>query len=214
MDYDTIIYAVIAVVLLARLWVVFGRRSDDDPQRPNPFILPAPVSEEPGNAGLTKSQTKLPIMLAPTSVAGGLEQIKTLIPSFDERAFLQEARVTFTTIVTHFAKGDMGDITSLLGPHVLPHFQNAIDARQQAGQTMENRILRITDAETVTAIIDGTLAVITVRFTSQQENVIRNARREIVGGTDGKVEEIKDLWTFTQDMSEAEPKWVLTETRS
>jgi hypothetical protein len=46
MTIELILYAVVAVVLLARLWSIFGRRSDDEPQRPNPFVTPAPGPRE------------------------------------------------------------------------------------------------------------------------------------------------------------------------
>lgn len=215
MDYDTLIYAAIAVALLLRLWFVFGRRNEEDPQRPNPFIMPAPgpKSDQP-DASTSPPKPKALIGAAPESLAGGLEQIKALDPTFDERAFLQSVRATFTTIVEDFAKGDMSGIASLLGPNVLPHFQNAIDARQKAGQSMESHIWRINDAETTAAKTDGTRAIITVRFVSHQENILRDASGQIVSGAPGKIEEITDIWTFTRDTAAKDPNWILTETRS
>src|SRR5271155_5521026 len=130
MNLDIILYAIIAVVLLARLWSVLGRRNDDEKQRPNPFVIPAPGPQDdkkpalaPGQQGTAETPVLLqPFHAAPASLAGGLEQIKTLDPSFDEKVFLQGARSAFTMIVEDFAKGDMNRIGRLLGPDVLPHF--------------------------------------------------------------------------------------------
>lgn len=221
MSLDIIIYAVIAVVLLARLWAVLGRRNDEDQQRPNPFITPPPPPSNEADATLVPGRIRTgetspmllqPFKSAPTSLAGGLEQIKALDASFDEKQFLQGARQAFTMIVEDFAKADMARITRLLGPTVLGHFQNAIEARRKAGQTMESKIIRIKDAETAAAKVDGTQAAMIVRFVSEQENALRDSGGQVIGGEAGKVEEITDLWTFARDTKSLDPNWILVET--
>lgn len=226
MSIDTIFYAIIAVVLLVRLWSVLGRRNDDEKQRPNPFVTPAPDLKDSQKNDPKAIRSAVvdtiadayialrPTHAAPASLTGGLEQIRTLDPSFDEKVFLQGARAAFTMIVEDFAKGDMNRIGRLLGPGVLPHFQNAIEARRKAGQTMESRIVRIRDAETVTARTEDARAVITIRFVSEQENTLRDASGQVINGEAGKVEEITDLWTFARDTKSGDPNWILTETRA
>ncbi len=221
MSLDIIIYALVAVVLLVRLWSIFGRRNNDEQQRPNPFVMPAPpqdgskTSLPAGAPGMPELPVLLqPFRSAPSSLAGGVEQIKELDPSFDEKTFLQGARTAFTTIVEDFAKGDMNRITRLLGPNVLPHFQKAIEVRRQAGQTMESKVDRIRDADLTSASTDGSRAILTVRFVSEQQNALRDAGGKVIGGEAGKIEEITDLWTFTRDTNSGDPNWILTETRS
>jgi len=221
MSLDIILYAIIAVVLLVRLWSVFGRRNDDEQQRPNPFVMPAPPTDDakPALPSGMPGAPEIPLLLqpfhaAPASLAGGLEQIKALDPVFDEKTFLQGARTAFTMIVEDFAKGDMNRISRLLGPNVLPHFQNAIEARRKASQTMESKINRIRDAETTAAHVEDSRAIITVRFVSEQENVLRDAGGKVIGGEAGRVEEITDFWTFARDAKSNDPNWILVETRS
>jgi predicted lipid-binding transport protein (Tim44 family) len=221
MNLDIILYAIIAVVLLARLWTVFGRRNHDEKQRPNPFVMPAPGPQDGKKTAISsdpRASAETPLLLqssaAPASLAGGLEQIKALDPSFDEKAFLQGARSAFTTVVEDFAKGDLDRIGRLLGPAVLPHFQAAIEARRKAGQVMESRVTRIRDAETAAASTDNVRSVITVRFVSEQENVLRDMRGQVVGGEAGKIEEVTDLWTFARDIKSSDPNWILIETHS
>jgi predicted lipid-binding transport protein (Tim44 family) len=218
MDYDIIIYAVIAAVLLGRLWFVFGRRNDEDRQRPNPFIAPLVQpqdnADKSGPTGLPSRPPIVPQLFkaAPASLAGGLEQIKARDAAFDEKQFLQEAKLTFTKVVEDFAKGDMTNITPLLSPPVLAHFQTALEARRNAGQVMESKINAIKDVETTAARIDGDQAFISVRFVSNQENVLRDNNNQVIGGEDGKVEEITDLWTFARDMATKDAPWLLVQT--
>lgn len=222
MDYDIIIYAVIAVVILARLWSVLGQRNQEDRERPNPFVAPPPPVAPDANApGDTPAQPRaaIPLLLsplqpAPASLAGGLAQIKAADPAFDERHFLQGARAAFTLILDDFAKGDLSESTRLLGPHVLPLFRDAIEARRTAGQTMEHKLIALREAECVAARLEGTQAIIIVRFRSEQESSLRDSSGNIVGGSAGTVEDITDLWTFARDTKSPDPNWILVETKS
>jgi predicted lipid-binding transport protein (Tim44 family) len=218
---DIVIYALIACVLLVRLWSVLGRRNDDEPQRRNPFATPAPGKEEdakfqldhggPDNAARPAFGQ---MILAPMSLAGTLEQIKQMDASFDEKTFLQDARAIFTTIVTGFAKGDLAEIEPLLGPTVLPGFKSAIEARQKASETLETRMDRIREAEVTTASVGESRVFITVRIVSEQENILRDAGGKVLHGTSGQTEEIIDLWTFARDVKVTGSPWLLVETRS
>jgi predicted lipid-binding transport protein (Tim44 family) len=220
MDYDILIYAVIAIIILARLWSVLGQNGPEDRERPNPFAVPPPIAPDAkdGRAPADQPQTEVPLLLkpaayAPASLAGGLAQIKEANPTFDEKQFLQGARAAFTMILNDFAKGDLSESTRLLGPTVLPHFRDAIEARRDAGHTLEHKLVAIRDAECIAAKLENNQALLTVRFISEQESVTRDAGGQIVSG-DGKTEEITDLWTFARDIKSSDPNWVLVETKS
>jgi predicted lipid-binding transport protein (Tim44 family) len=219
MDLDIVIYAVIAALVLARLWSLFGRRNDDEPQRPNPFLTPAPRADDEAKAPEQRAKLLLssvlkPSLPPPTSLAGALETTRQLDPSFDEKQFLQGARSAFTTIVEDFAKGDMSRIGRLLGPQVLPHFENALAARRKAAQTLESKIIRFKDVEISAARMDDTRSFLTVRYISDQQNILRDSSGTPIGGAEGQVEEITDFWTFSREMKSSDPNWILVETRS
>jgi predicted lipid-binding transport protein (Tim44 family) len=220
MDFDIIIYAIIAILILARLWSLLGQRNSEDRTRPNPFAAPPPVSPDATGAKNAANQAAetpslmRPLLAAPASLAGGLAQIKAADPAFDEKQFLQGARAAFAMILADFAKGDLSDSARLLGPAVLPQFRKAIEERRQAGRTMEHKLSAIREAECVAARVDNNQASVTVRFVSQQETTLRDAAGQIVGGSGGKVEEITDFWTFTRDAKSPDPNWILSETRS
>ena len=222
MNMDTLIYAVIAIVVLARLWSSFGQRNDEDRQRPNPFVAPPSPDSKPSSpivAAPDGNPEMLPIMRpllsAPDSLAGGLEQIRFLDQSFDEKAFLQGAKAAFTMILEDFAKGDMARIATMLSPQVAARFRDSIEARRQAGQVMDNKLVRIKDTETAAAKVDGTTAILTVRFVSDQICTLRDSTGVPIGGADdGRAEEVIDLWTFSRDTKSPDPNWALVETKT
>lgn len=217
---DIIIYGVIAVVLLVRLWAVLGRRNEEDRQRPNPFATPAPGPADDDSGAIVRPQLRgnapassfTPISVAPLSLAGGLEQIKEVDISFDEKQFLQDAKEMFSSVVGAFAKGDLSSVKDRLGAAVLPHFAAAINARQKAGETLENKVVRVREAEVTAARAENNRAIIAVRFVSEQENILRDASGNVLSGAPGKLEEITDLWTFARDAKET--GWQVIETKS
>lgn len=221
MDYDIIIYAIVAILIAARLWSVLGQRNSEDRERPNPFVAPPPATPDTTSANPAGNQplAEIPLLLrpmqhAPDSLAGGLAQIKVANPTFDEKQFLQGARTAFSLILGDFAKGDLSESTRLLGPTVLPHFRTAIEARSKAGQTMEHKLIRIREAECIAAKIENDQSTITVHFVSEQESILRDATGQIVEGSERKTEEITDLWTFARDNKSPDPNWILVETKS
>ena len=214
-DMDILAYAIIAALLLGRLWSVFGTRNDNETQRPNPFTPPPqaqPVTP-PVSAPPETTARFLPLGLPPNSLAGGLAQIKAIDPSFDEKAFLQERRDVFTTIVSAYAAGNLASIAEFLSPAVHTQFENATAARAQAGQKAETRIARIKETEVTAARAEDKQEFITVKFVSDQQNIIRDASGTIIGGEEGRYEEATDIWTFARDTQSPNAAWVVVETR-
>lgn len=220
---EILLYAAIAAFLLARLWSVLGQRHDDEPQRPNPFTRPAaereedegivlPGRSEPAAAEARPNPVAIPLP-APESLAGGLRRITELDPQFDEKKFLQGAKAAFAMIVTDFAKGDLAAIEYLLSPKVAAQFRAAIAARAAAGQTLEHKLLALRDIDTMSARVEGSRALLGVRFISDQENILRAADGQITSGAPGQSELIEDDWIFMRDTATADPNWQVVETR-
>jgi predicted lipid-binding transport protein (Tim44 family) len=79
---------------------------------------------------------------------------------------------------------------------------------------MTTELVNIDAAEIVMAEIRGTFARLTVRFTSEQSNLLRDAQDNVIEGDPGTTEKIVDLWTFERDTRSSDPNWALVETRS
>jgi predicted lipid-binding transport protein (Tim44 family) len=215
-DIDILVYAVIAALLLGRLWSVLGSRNEDDPQRSSPFMPPAPdmlPNKDDSGARQNIASRMQPAILPPHSLAGGLAQVKAIDSSFEEKQFLQESRDIFTSVVGAYASGHLALVTEFLSPALLGHFQKAVDTRAAAGQSAQTRISRIKDAEVIAARTEDKQAFVTVKFISDQENILRGAGGAIIGGAEGKYEEVTDTWTFARDTQAPGTKWVVVETK-
>ncbi|WP_353859484.1 Tim44/TimA family putative adaptor protein [Azospirillum formosense] len=214
---EILIFAMIAAFLVYRLRSVLGRRTGEERQRPNPFT--ARPNNQPDNVvAMPNRERPLPNAAPspdePVSLATALEQIKAADPSFDEKYFLQGARGAFQMIVEAFAKGDTATLRPLLSDEVYDNFARAVRERQAAGETLETRIETITDADVVEARMDGRTALVTVKFVSEQMNVVRNSAGAVVDGDPNAVVEAVDIWTFARNTRASDPNWALVETRT
>ncbi len=214
---EILIFAMIAAFLVYRLRSVLGRRTGEERQRPNPFT--ARPNNQPDNVvAMPNRERPLPNAAPspdePVSLATALEQIKAADPSFDEKYFLQGARGAFQMIVEAFAKGDTATLRPLLSDEVYDNFARAVRERQAAGETLETRIETITDADVVEARMDGRTALVTVKFVSEQMNVVRNSAGAVVDGDPNAVVEAVDVWTFARNTRASDPNWALVETRT
>lgn len=219
---DILFFAVVAVFIAVRLRSVLGRRTGHERPRP-PRIQP-----QPAPAGGEASDKVVPLpdrrrgaaeeaAIAPEAGPGlkdGLTRIRLADPSFDLGAFLQGARAAFEMIVEAYAKGDKATLEPLLAPPVFARFAEAIDQRQRQGHTLETELVSLRSAELVEAALDGRIARLTVRFTSEQINCTRDASGAVVEGDPSTVETVVDLWTFERDVDSGDPNWVLVQTHS
>ena len=68
------------------------------------------------------------------------------------------------------------------------------------------------EAEPAAAGMVGALARVTVRFTSEQIKVVRDAAGAVVEGDPRQIETVIDVWTFERDTRSRDPNWQLVET--
>jgi len=212
---EIVIFAMIAVFLVFRLKSVLGRKTGEERRRPDPFTPPAereaieavPGPVEPPAPPLYQPGEHRPL-------AAWLDAIRAADRAFDERGFLGGAKGAFQMIVESFAKGDRDTLRRLLSPDVFSGFSAEIERRANAGEVWETRVERVREADIEDARLEGSIARVTVRFVSDQINVARDRSGAVIDGDATRVEEARDVWTFTRDTGSKDPNWALVETRA
>jgi predicted lipid-binding transport protein (Tim44 family) len=166
--------------------------------------LPAPVQPSAGARTLPDPNSPL---------GQSLMRIRAVDPAFEPGAFLQGAEGAFRMIVQAFAAGDRQTLRDLLSEDSFAGFDQAITARELAGETQRTELRAINDMAIEEAELRGTVADITVRIVSDQVNLITAKDGSISAGAEA-VTEITDLWTFQRDTRAPDPTWRLVGTRS
>lgn len=214
---EIVLLGLVAAFLVLRLRAVLGRRHGQENQAPDSFApprdqipaeLPRPDAR-PGAAVLPAPRGPLAIA---KSAEAGVQRIKQQDANFDPGAFVQGARAAFEMIVTAFAKGDTATLRPLLADDVYANFSAAIEQRQAQRHALETQLIGFENVELTAAEMSGSQARVSVRFVSEQINVIRDADKLIIEGNPNEVEKITDLWTFARDTTSSDPTWQLVAT--
>ncbi|GGZ12190.1 Tim44/TimA family putative adaptor protein [Novosphingobium colocasiae] len=219
MTVEIVILAMIAAFLGLRLYSVLGRRAEheEEPvqsryQGPTPSRMPAPVAVDD-----RKQQPAVPVRprdmpLVQPAVERGLAEIAQVDRRFDAYAFLEGAKAAYRVILEAFWKGDRAELRALCDQDVYDGFSAAIDAREQAGETLDNRLIRIEDCAFVSAGVQNGIARITLRLRADIAAVTRDASGHVVAGSLDDAIEAVDVWTFSRAVNSPDPDWLLDET--
>ena len=215
--FDIILFAMVAAFLVLRLRSVLGRRTGNEP-RHDPLLrrVEAPPGDKVVSLGNRSAAVRAPVASAPPpdAVAAGLDGIHGADQGFDPAQFLEGARGAFEMIVGAFAGGDKTRLRPLLSDEVYTPFSAAIDERAGARETLETRIVGLKRLDIVEAALTGRTARITVKFVSDQINVLRAHDGSVVDGDPEHPVEKTDFWTFTRDTRSSDPNWTLEATAS
>jgi predicted lipid-binding transport protein (Tim44 family) len=216
---EIVILAMIAAFLGLRLYSVLGRRAEHEEETiQGRFDAPragggAPLT--PGvrpaaEAQVLQRQRELPS--TPPSVERGLRAIAAADRRFDGFAFLEGARSAYRMVLEAFWRGDKEELRQLCDDDTYDSFVAAIDAREAAGETLDNRLVRIEDVTIARASYEAPVARITLRFRADIAAVTRNADGQVIAGSLDDAIEAIDVWSFSRSVDSADPDWILDET--
>lgn len=223
MIVEIVILAMIAAFLGLRLYSVLGRRPEQneepmrrrveqpDPSAAAPRTLAPRLPEKSAPAGR-------PALAAPeasafeTPAEAGIRAIIAADRRFDVAQFLAGAKSAYSMTLAAFWRGDKDELGQLCDRDVYEGFAEAIDARAEAGETVDARLIRIEEARIVAADYSAPMARITVRFVADVASVTRDSDGQVVAGSLNDAIESRDLWTFSRNLTARDPDWLLDET--
>lgn len=237
MDATTIVFAIIAIFVIWKLYSVLGTRTGAEPPPFDPNLHrdsagaggpgaprgPGQIIRLPGAAHEPQPAAPPPLadpqrwkdFLEPgAKAAAGLDAIAAADRSFDPANFLSGAKIAYETIVVAFAKGDRDTLAGLLATDVLDSFSKAINDRVARGETMETKIVAIEHAKIDDARLVGGVAQVAVRFAAKLVSFTRDQAGKVIEGSAEAIAEHLDLWTFARDVSSRNPNWRLIATDS
>lgn len=219
MIWQIVILAMIAAFLGMRLYSVLGRKAeheeeviasrleraqqqhDEDSQaqnaRPN---LAENARNERALAGFSPA------------IEEGLRDISGADRNFDLLPFLEGAKGAYEVILEAFWRGDKEELRALCDDDVYESFAAAIDEREASGVTLDNKLIRIEDTTIHSAVLEGRMARIAVRFVADIASITRDKDGNVIAGSLDDAIESRDIWTFSRNVRSDEPNWLLDET--
>ena len=212
MNIEIVLLAMVALFVGLRLYAVLGRRTGHE-QQPvtRPEAVPGPETAAPV-ADVTPERNEGGGLVYEDSAASGIRAIVAADGNFDVARFLDGAQSAYRMILDAYWKGDKQELGYLVGGDVLAAFEEAIDARQAAGHTLDNRLVSIERAVIQDARLEGRDASITIRFDADIAAITRNAEGEVVAGSLEDAVTTHDIWTFRRTLGSQDPNWLLVDT--
>jgi predicted lipid-binding transport protein (Tim44 family) len=214
---DLVLFGMIAAFLVLRLRSILGRRTGYErppqasPPPTGPMAAQGPVIE--GRAEPVAPTSSRPVPDPASPVGQALARLRNVDPTFDVARFLDGAEKAFRIIVAAFASGDRTALRSLLSDDTYRAFAQAIEAREAAGHVQISEIRGMETVAVEEAELRGSIALVTVRFVSDQVSLTQDKEGHPIAGTDA-VTEITDMWTFERDLAGRDPTWRLVAARS
>jgi predicted lipid-binding transport protein (Tim44 family) len=203
LQFQIILFAVIAAVVLFQLYNVLGKKVGRQPEedaRAQPKGAPGPDGADTASAGQAAHAAVLDSATL-AAVAG----LKARDPAFDPHRFLDGARQAHETIVRGYAEGDREALKPLLTPVVMTSFEAGMADREARGEQERVEFPHPPRADLELATVQGERAVAKVRFLSELKQTIS------AGSDEPRVEERRtaELWTFERPLNASDPNWVL-----
>lgn len=214
---EILFFAALTGYMIFRLWSVLGKRTGFEAPPPpknvdrdvdNVIALPIRSSQKQQSPQDPPSLSELN-----PSIEKGLKEIQGVDPTFRLDHFLKGAITAFEMIVEAFATGDKSTLKSLLNSSVFKSFMGVLQDREEAGQTVETKIVDLKDPEIISIDIKGKREQITLKFVSEQIIVTKDAEGKILDNPAHLTLTMNDIWTFSRLIGSKDPNWVLVATR-
>ena len=195
-----------------RLYSVLGKRTGHEQP------LPRAAEDRPALAAVPRTVEAVPDArevanrnLEPKAEPG-LRAIVAGEPGFDVARFLEGAQAAYRMVLEAFWKGDEDALADLAVDDVRAAFVEAIEARREAGEVLDNRLVSIERALIADASLTAREARITVRFDADIAAVTRDAEGNVLAGSLTDAVETHDVWTFARTLKSSDPNWKLADT--
>ena len=215
---DIFLIAMVAGVILFRLYTILGRRTGHERPPQDNYRLsgspPARTGEDAAVAGGDARSVAHPALSERPAdpVAGGLLDIQLADRSFDKDHFVTGARAAYEMIVTAFANHDRAGLRPLLSEEVYAAFEGAMRGREERGEKVTFTFVGFKEAKIVSAALKGRLAEITLSFDAQFISATSDAHGTLIEGDTKTVRDVNDIWTFSHDVRARDPNWTLVAT--
>ncbi|WP_299194444.1 Tim44/TimA family putative adaptor protein [uncultured Erythrobacter sp.] len=213
---EIIVLAMIAAFLGLRLYSVLGRRAEHEeesiPQRFDPADRPEAKNPQAPQAAQPTPLRPVELEGVMPAVERGIRDIAGADRNFDLAMFMEGAKGAYEMVLEAFWNGDRDALSELCDDDVYEGFSAAIDAREEAGHTLENKLIRIEETRIHSASLDKRMARIAILFVADIAAVTRDKDGNVVAGSLDDAVESRDIWTFSRNVGSSDPNWVLDET--
>lgn len=199
--FDVIIYAALATVVVVVFYSVLGKQTG--------FGGVPEEKVNPVDFGMEDPNRKKSPEPNPEIERLGLSGITRLDPTFSISHFMSGATAAYSMILEAYANGDRDLLKDLLTPGTYEIYNDAITAREAAGQTQITDLGRLRKASIKSAKTEGSVGHISVLYEADLTSALRDAEGELVLGDPDVLSSVSEVWEYERDMKGSDLNWRL-----
>lgn len=133
--------------------------------------------------------------------------------NFDRDTFLKGACRVFEMILSAFNRGELPVIKDFVSKKVYDALNQAHIFRKKNEMTSEVDFICFDKAEVKNVKMLKNSMKVVVEFVSEQVNLLRDAKGEVIEGDENFIQKITDVWTFERNYNAKNGNWVLVSTK-
>lgn len=193
---DIIIFALIAVFLVLRLFSVLGKKNEN-----STLNTSYKTSNTQHNKKIKDVEVIYKAELPPE------EQIKILEPNFSKNNFLKKAKTAYEFVLKAYADGNTHILSELVDIETMRKL--AYNITEQEEQKHKSIIISFKhkDASIKSIELKNTVAKIFVNIESDIIFYTENQSRKLVAGNKSKVHRISQSICFVRNLVDTDPTW-------
>ncbi len=192
--FELAVYAIIAVVIISKLYNVLGKGSNI------PHIIPEQVIEEDR---VDLEAEKYP------QFHSVLSDITKKENSFLLSDFVSGAEKAFSMIINAVDNNNQEILKLLLSEKIYNDFNNEIKRRIEKCERYHTTIVAICSQVIEDISLVKNNITIKVKFTSEQIKIIKDQSGNIIRGDPGVTELVEETWSFQRNIKSSDVTWIL-----
>ena len=198
--FDIILFAIIAGVLVIRLYRILGVKSKIIIEKKEK-VLQKVVN--------IKQEIKNPFEATDVANGTGLEYLIKIYPQFNQKDFILGAEKAFKMILRAKYEANKKLLISYLEDDVYRLFEKSILEREEKGKTVEKTNIEIKDKNIQEIKILNNIVFIRVEYNYLEGFLIKNSDGSIFSDNVNSPKEINITWTFSRPLDSDSPNWKL-----
>ena len=211
---DILILAMIAIFIVNRLKNVLGKKTGNEHDIVEKYSRgKANFKESPPDQISKSNQNQKTVndvfFHNDPKINSDLREIYNQDENFDSKEFLDGSKKAFEFIIKNYSEEKLEPLKKLLSSSIHKDFKSQIDARVKKSQNLDITIIGIKSAEIVNASLKSKIALICVKFSSEQVQVVKDLEGKIVEGDNNQILSIDEKWSFSKNLKSKDPNWTL-----
>ena len=211
---DILILAMIAIFIINRLKNVLGKKTGNEHDIVEKYSRGKTNFKESPPDQISKSNqsqktVKDVFFHNDPKINSDLREIYNQDENFDSKEFLDGSKKAFEFIIKKYSEEELEPLKNLLSSSIYKDFKSQIDARVKKSQNLDVTIIGIKNAEIVNASLKSKIALICVKFSSEQVQVVKDLEGKIVEGDNNQILSIEEKWSFSKNLKSNDPNWTL-----